>query len=297
MKKMSPDTPQTDPDTFDSLKEKLEHAAEVLEQSEHEVDETEEIYEASQESAEESREELKEAQEELDELHEELVDAEPNDVKDLTTQIEEKEREIERYREKFEKQQQNVEERYKAWKSAQERYQQAKHHYAETKRRFKEFKDSSKRKEKEEFTRINFTLPKEMKEEWNEFANEMKVNTSELIRTAMEGLAQAFKTGNFKSLGEWERKMENLGKNIEESVQNNLKKMNIPAPEEQTGEERTFMHHGPKIEADIPKKMHKTRQEIISELKGLKELLDLGIITQEEFEDRRKKWMADLDNA
>ena len=94
-----------------------------------------------------------------------------------------------------------------------------------------------KDKDSENFERINFTLPKSMKNDWKNIANDLKISVSDMVRTAVESYKDGMETkkdfsGFGKAFEDFGNKMEKMGAEIERSVKENIEQKYDP----QTGE-------------------------------------------------------------
>lgn len=91
--------------------------------------------------------------------------------------------------------------------------------------------ESLKKKEKNEKVRINMTLPEYMRDEWKDLSEDLSTSVSQMIREAMTLYTSELKQagGNFeRGLTKFGAKMEKVGKQVEDYVQNNIEKKYDP---------------------------------------------------------------------
>jgi hypothetical protein len=127
--------------------------------------------------------------------------------------------------------------------------------------------------DEEDITRINFTIPKKMKEQWQDVAKSMTTSISQLIRNAVQAYTKDIEDELEKMNGE----IEDAGKGLGTA----LRILNAP----QDHAVRTGTEHRE------PYKAH-TDADPLDQLKKLKELLDIGAITEAEFDQKKAKLLS-----
>jgi hypothetical protein len=127
----------------------------------------------------------------------------------------------------------------------------------------------------DDITRINFTVPKRMKEQWQDMAKEMATSISQLIRNAV----QAYGKDIDKDLKDAGSELEQAGREIEKAFQN------VGLDDEDT-------HDNQRREPSFARTGfvgHERVANPLDQLRKLKELLDLGAITDDEYKAKKAK--------
>lgn len=90
--------------------------------------------------------------------------------------------------------------------------------------------ESQMKKEKNEKVRINMTLPEYMRDEWKDLSEDLSTSVSQMIREAMTLYTSELKSGGNleRGLTKFGAKMEKVGKQVEDYVQNNIQKKYDP---------------------------------------------------------------------
>ncbi len=122
-------------------------------------------------------------------------------------------------------------------------------------------------------TRINFTVPKRMKEQWQDMAKEMATSISQLIRNAVQAYNQDIEEDINKAGEEIER----AGKEMESAFRNIETLDEGERPQREAGVARAGVA-GRRRAADP-----------LDQLRKLKELLDMGAITDDEYKVKKAK--------
>jgi chromosome segregation ATPase len=283
-----------------TLEREIKKYESLLEQADEEVEKLQEQYENVQESLDEKTSEKDDLIDEIDELQDDLAASSEEDRDETLHKIEEKQLEVQEIEKDIELKEKQVEELRNLVKDTKINRNQIK-------QQFHDLKDK-KRRFKDEFVRMNFTLPKSMKDDWTHFADSIKVSASEMIRTAVGGLSKAFKSGSVNSLGEWESKFaaiepdlkkmgtdfQSLGLEIEKIVNEKLKSAfetkSNPSSDSSTSPNSQSMPN-PQSSPDTSDSFTNKNVQLILELK---KLLDLGLISQAEFEEKRKKLLDQI---
>ncbi|MEJ2250010.1 MAG: hypothetical protein P8Y70_17000 [Candidatus Lokiarchaeota archaeon] len=199
----------------------------------------------------EKLEKEQEMQEEIDDLEEDILDELEDLEDDINDELEDifegigeeqeshkdvAEKYDEKFRNKFEKnkdklraKQEKIQQNYEKLKekmerkgekdgidlkSIGERLKSVNNKIKERIEKINEHLEESKEKAKaarEKFERMNISVPGEMKDDWKDWADNLKTSVSELIRTSMGAVGKALSEGNLKDI-------ENIGEQIEKAV-------------------------------------------------------------------------------
>ncbi len=141
------------------------------------------------------------------------------------------------------------------------------------KRESKNSGDETPEDDDNDITRINFTVPKRMKEQWQDMAKDMATSISQLIRNAVQAYSHDIEQ-DIKKAGE---EIERAGKEMEDAFRD------IETPSD--GER-------PQREAGVARSGSAGRgraADPLDQLRKLKELLDMGAITDEEYKAKKVK--------
>jgi len=175
--------------------------------------------------------------------------------------------------------------------------------------------------DEDEFVRINFTIPKSMRKKVKKYAKMAGVSVSELIRGSLDGimalgeagvdfaeqLEKGFKEGLEELEGltddiddkfdfeEFGRQMEDFGKVINEKVQatvgKSLAKLQREFPHLRRIKHPPHPPHPPEPESWAEKVDPLVN---LRKLEKMKELLDKGIITQEDYNTKKQKILDNI---
>jgi hypothetical protein len=125
----------------------------------------------------------------------------------------------------------------------------------------------------DDITRINFTVPRRMKEQWQDMAKEMATSISQLIRNAVQSYGQDVE----KDLKDAGAEIERAGREIENAFRDVEPGDEVDLPRRMPGVPRTSgAGHGRAVDP-------------LDQLRKLKELLDMGAITEDEYKAKKAK--------
>ena len=131
----------------------------------------------------------------------------------------------------------------------------------------------------DEITRINFSVPKRMKEQWQDMAKNMATSISQLIRNAVQVYTK-----------DLERELSSASNELQQAGINIGKEFEIDAPWQRAAATAASSNRPASRRKNTEN--GKVQGDPLDQLKKLKELLDMHAITEEEFNEKKAKLLG-----